>query len=317
MTVKAPDRRRFTAALLGSDAAPPLQPPPVHVFRGVLADAGAHLLTVDTPEGERRFVCSGATTFWRGGDAVFNDLRPGQDVLVRCAPGSGWVAERVWSDLARVTGVITAVDGDTLEVDTGHDRGPATAVIPYRASGRMRVRHPRLEPGYLFDAVGVWDGAAVRALVPATTQPPYPALETPRRPPVRDGSMRVPGTVSWYDPVLGRATDRDPAGALVGLAYPALERAADCGPACDRATACAPLPLLSIGASVRLVNECAGVGAVLPVVACGAAASRFCDRCAACDSPASGRVAELTLAAFAALGGRPEAGCFNATLTAG
>ena len=125
------------------------------------------------------------------------------------------------------------------------------------------------------------------------------------------------GIASWYDPVRGQDTDTDPDGMLMGVAYPALDRTGDCGPACDRATPCAPLPLLSLGATVRVVNECTRVFAVLPVVACGAAASHFCDRCTVCDAPASGRIAELTLAAFVALGGQPESGCWSATLTVG
>jgi len=275
------------------------------------------MLGLATPEGERRFILTPQTTFWYGGECAPRELRPGQDVLLRCTPGAELVVERVWADLARATGVITAVDGDTVTVATGHDRAPVTAVIPYRASGRMRVRHPRLEPGYLFDAVGVRDGDTVRALIPATTQPPYPVVETPRRPPQHRSSAQVAGIASWYDPVRGQDTDTDPNGMLMGVAYPALDRTGDCGPACDRATPCAPLPLLSLGATVRVVNECTRVFAVLPVVACGAAASHFCDRCTVCDAPASGRIAELTLAAFVALGGQPESGCWSATLTVG
>ncbi len=310
------DRRRLTAALLGPAAAPEPDRAPAHVVRGTLTDISPHMLGLAAPEGERRFILTPRTTFWHGGDRAAHELRPGQDVLLRCVPGAELVVERVWADLARITGVITAVDGDTLRVDAGHDRGPAVAVIPYRASGRMRVRHPRLEPGYLFDAVGVRDGGTVHALVPTTTQPPYPVVEAPRRPPVHRGSMRVTGTASWYDPAPGGA-HADPSGTLMGVAYPALDRTGDCGPACDRATPCAPLPLLSLGATVHLVNECARIAAVLPVVACGAAVSHFCDRCTACGSPERGRVAQLTLAAFVALGGQPEAGCCTATLTAG
>src|SRR5690606_28626765 len=196
-------------------------------------------------------------------------------------------------------------------------RPPGTAVIAYQQSGRVRGRNPRPEPGNLFNAVGVRGGETVRALIPATTQPPYPVVETPRRPPQHRSSAQVAGIASWYDPVRGQDTDTDPDGMLMGVAYPALDRTGDCGPACDRATPCAPLPLLSLGATVRVVNECTRVFAFLPVVACGAAASHFCDRCTVCDAPASGRIAELTLAAFVALGGQPESGCWSATLTVG
>ncbi len=168
LAAEAHDRRRMTAALLGPAAAPEPDPAPAHVVRGTLTDISPHMLGLATPDGERRFILTPQTTFWHGGDRTARDLRPGQDVLLRCVPGAELVVERVWADLARAAGVITAADGDTLEVAAGHDRAPVTVVIPYRASGRMRVRHPRLEPGYLFDAVGVRDGDAVRALVPAT-----------------------------------------------------------------------------------------------------------------------------------------------------
>ncbi|GLU49785.1 hypothetical protein [Nocardiopsis ansamitocini] len=311
------DRRRFTAALLGRTVAPEPFDPPARVVRGVLVDISPHLLSLATPHGDERFVLTEATGFWRGTGSGFSDLRPGQDVIVRCVPEAASVAERVWSGLARATGVIAEVDEDILRVDTGHDREPVTVVIPYRASGRMQVRHPRLEPGYLFDAVGLWDDGVLQALLPATSQPHYPAADAPRRPPVRSAAHAIAGMVSWYDPARGGSPHANPMGLLGGLAYPALDRAADCGAVCDRATGCAALPLLSLGATVGLVNQCTGESAILPVVACGAAVSHFCDRCVTCDSPARGRIAQLTLASFIALGGRPEAGCFNATLTVG
>jgi hypothetical protein len=331
------ERRRFTAALLGADAAPEPDDATERTARGVVVDTTPHLLVVVTPRGEERFLFEPGTTFWRGREVGVGDLREGDDVVVRCAPGGRWVARDVWAQLARVTGVITAADGDTVEVDPGHGRPRATAVIPYRASGRMSVRHPVLEPGYLFDAVGIRDGGEVRALLPATTQPPFPVGEGPRPRPRRDrvpaltapwrwwrpggavpgGPVAVSGSVTWYDPALGRATHVNPLGHLAGAAYPALDRAGDCGPACDRGEACADLPLLSLGTTVAVRNECNGEAAVVEVVDCAAVATRFCDRCAACGGDASGRVAELTLTSFIALGGRPEAGCFNATLTVG
>jgi hypothetical protein len=53
------------------------------------------------------------------------------------------------------------------------------------------------------------------------------------------------------------------------------------------------------------------------VTGCGATARLFCDRCIACGTSPRGRVADLTVPAFAALGGDLEAGCFNATITVG
>ncbi|GAA3737267.1 hypothetical protein HDA32_005464 [Spinactinospora alkalitolerans] len=312
--VDAHARRRLAAALLGDRAAPAPHDPAERVARGVLLDISPHMLSLATPRGEERFVFARSTTFWRGREVDFSRLRHGQDIIVRRDPSSRWVAERVWSDPARVTGVITARDGDVLEIDPGHDRERRTAVIPYRSSGRMRVRHSVLEPGYLFDAIGVWEDGVVQALLPATSQPTYPVAETPQRPPVRRRPTSVSGMVTWYDPVLGRDTHADPRATAPGAAYSALDRASDCGPECDRAASCAPLPLLSIGATLRLRSDCTGDSAAVPVTSCGSAVSHFCDRCVTCATEERGRIAQLTLAGFVALGGRLEDGCFNATL---
>jgi hypothetical protein len=43
----------------------------------------------------------------------------------------------------------------------------------------------------------------------------------------------------------------------------------------------------------------------------------FNDRCVVCATSPRGRIADLTVASFVALGGDLEAGCFNATLTIG
>jgi hypothetical protein len=43
----------------------------------------------------------------------------------------------------------------------------------------------------------------------------------------------------------------------------------------------------------------------------------FNARCVACAPSPRGRVADLTVASFVALGGDLEAGCFSATLTIG
>ncbi|GAA4935369.1 hypothetical protein GCM10023224_15110 [Streptomonospora halophila] len=314
MPVDVRARRRYTAAVLGEYAAPePTGVPEADpVVRGVVTDVSRHVLGVATSRGEERFLFEAATTFWRGGEVGVSDLRVGDDVLVRCRAGR-WVAERIWAGIARVTGVIAGSSGEELEVDTGHTGGRRAVVVPYRVSGRIGVRHPVPEPGYLFDAIGVWEDGAFHASVPATTQPPFAVWDAaPPKAPAAVGG-RVRGTVSWYDPAVG-----DPAqGDLRGAAYPALDRESDCGPECDRVRACRPLPLLSLGTTVGVRNECADRSAVLPLVDCAAVSSRFCDRCADCGGGEEGRIAQLTLASFLALGGRPETGCFAATLAVG
>lgn len=318
-------RRRFTAALLGSEAAPPPDVPPASIVRGVVLEATRHMVSLATADGESRLLFSSSTAVWRGGPATADDLRPGDDAIVRCGPGGRWLVERVWAQLARATGTITSADrdgagGDTVVgVDPGHGRPPLTAVIPYRSSGRMDVRHPVLEPGYLFDAVGMWRNGAVIATTPATTQPPYAVAAAPRRPRTESVPKAIEGIATWFDPVLGRSAHTDPRAWAAGAAYPALDPPGNCGPGCDRGDPCLPLPRLSLGATLTVAVE-DGETAVVPVTACASAASRFCDRCRGADglgSRASGRVAELTLPTFIGLGGDPEAGCVPATVRVG
>ncbi|CAL9479632.1 hypothetical protein SUDANB121_03024 [Nocardiopsis dassonvillei] len=314
MTDNHRGRARFTGALLGPGAAPEPTPPNRRVSRGVVVDATSYMLCLATPGGEERFLYESATTFWRGGEVRPTELRPGDDAVVRCSHDGRLVAERVWAQAARATGVITEHHDGTLEIDPGHGRPRLTVVIPYRTSGRITVRHPRLEPGYLFDAVGIWRDGAVWAVRPATTQPPYPLAATPRRPPTRRYSATLNGIATWYDPAWGRAPHLDPRAHATGLAYPAIDRAGH--PAsCDRRTSCVPLPLLSTGAVVSLRNDCTRESAALPVIDCAAADSWLCDLCPACGGQGAGRLASLTMSSFVALGGRLEDGCFNATVT--
>ncbi|GAA1459520.1 hypothetical protein NE857_02105 [Nocardiopsis exhalans] len=312
------DRRRFTAAVLGAAAAP--EPTPVHhrVARGVVVDATSYMLCLATPRGEERFLYERVTSFWRGGEVRPTELRPGDDAVVLCSHDGRLVAEHVWAQAARATGVITAREGDTLQVDPGHGRPRLTVVLPYRSSGRIAVRHPRLEPGYLFDAVGTWQNGEIQASRPVTTQPPYPLSATPRRPPTRQYSTTVTGIATWYDPAWGRSSHLDPRALVAGAAYPALDPVGHEGEhngTCDRRTSCVPLPLLSTGAALSLRNDCTRDTAVVPVVDCAAADSWLCDLCPACGSQSAGRLASLTMTSFVALGGRLEAGCFNATMT--
>ncbi len=110
---------------------------------------------------------------------------------------------------------------------------------------------------------------------------------------------------------------------MLGISYPAIDPAADCaenlagrfppgqGPAFRQ------LPYLAVGTALNVRNECTGIAWTLPVTGCAPMARLFNDRCVACATSPRGRVADLTVASFVALGGDLEAGCFSATLTIG
>ena len=303
----------------------------VYTVIGKILDVSPHVLVLETDEGERRFPIAPSATAWRGGPVAPAALRQGDHAIVRRnRPGSP-VIERIWAEVGRVTGTIIERDGPaTLLVDEGPAKGRRIVIIGAGASGRIQVRFPRLEPGFLIDVIGLRHDGFLQALIPATAQPPYRAGQPPV-PPLVSGHVPDPlsGSVVWHEP------GEEPCG-LLGLAYPALDPETSCerasmthntpvachgdlhavdphatGPGCIRR------PYLSVGSVIRLRNDCGGRSRLLPVTGCGATARLFCDRCVSCGTSQKGRIADLTMAAFVELGGDLEAGCFNATMTLG
>jgi hypothetical protein len=217
------------------------------------------------------------------------------------------VADRIWANIGRVTGVIAERNRDCLVVDPGKGMAPQVITIPDRAASRILVRFPRLEPGYLIDVIGSRRGGAVEGLIPATSQPAYRSDQVPRLPRVTGRPLApLSGSATWHEPA-GQPDDAE------GIGYPLLDPEA--AGAQEAARGCRRMPYLCVGSLLEVRNECAATSLVLPVTGYSPAARLFCDRCVTCGTSARGRVADLTLASFAALGGDLERGCFNATIT--
>lgn len=291
---------------------------------GTIVEVRPHTISLRTAAGDKRLILSPRTVAWRGSVVPPARLRAGDGVVVRHSPGRN-VAERIWARIGRVTGTIIETDGSELLVDEGPTRrGRQLVRIEAGSFRQIQMRFPRLEAGFLIDVIGTRQEGYLRAVKPATAQPPYRADHLPAAPLI-SGHLPEPaeGTAVWHEP--GEETP-----GLLGLAYPALDPETNCGHAdagtdeayvVDPHTAgpgCVRLPYLSIGSAVEIRNECAERSATLPVTSCGAAARLFCDRCVACDTSPRGRIADLTITAFVEFGGNLEEGCFNATLrTAG
>ncbi|MEW9531897.1 hypothetical protein [Microbispora sp. NPDC049125] len=312
MPYRTVDRRRMlAAAALGRELEPPKLTPgdgvTLTALSGRLLDISPHLIIIEDDAGvERRLVIAPWATAWRGTGMPPADLPLGARVVIR-AVRSGAVAERIWADATRITGTIREVGGKrdlTVEVDGGPHRRTRTVVIPYRYSGRIRVRHPQLEPGYLFDAIGLLDHGTPLAHIPATSQPPYRASAVPPPPPAYRGMQsKISGTAVWAD------LDEP------GVAYPMLETAdTGCG---DAGVSCTGLPYLALGSMLYVRNVCDGRSCALPVVACGCVAGRFCDRCLECGTSPRGRIVELAPTTYVELGGDLTKGCFNARVGLG
>jgi hypothetical protein len=293
------------------------------VVTGVIADMYPEAVVVDGRYGVQVVALSPSTVTWLGARTAPSALRRGDSVIIRrrpAAPGSAipGVAERVWARIGRATGAIVAAQGLELLVDAGRqDRALQRVVLAAPSLRQIQVRFPRLEPGHLLDVIGTRHGDYLLAVAPATAQPPYRAGRSPGPPPVsRRFRAPISGTAVWHEPDDGQAD-------LFGLAYPALDPDTDGQPQPDQhrpdqhrpgERGCVRLPYLSLGGIVRIRNECAEREALLPVTGDAVMARQFCDRCMQCGTSSRGRLADLTMAAFAELGGELERGCFNATL---
>lgn len=325
-------RSLLRAAVLGQDADPWARPPHRDrtVVSGQVVDVSPHLLVLRTATGEQRLALTPETRAWRGGAVRPVAVNQGDHVILRTAKHPHAV-ERIWAQIGRVTGTIVESRDHELIVDEGPARGRQMVVIEPGSLRQIQVKFPRIAPGYLIDLIGLRRHSHLLAVTPATAQPPYRG-DHPPTPPLVNGHVpdQVNGTAVWHEP------GTEPPD-LRGVAYPALDPETSCeepgpdgsdphgagphgihrphggdphtvGPGCVR------LPYLSVGSAVRIRNECSDLDAVLPVTSCGASSRLFCDRCVECGTSPRGRIADLTMTAFAELGGNLDDGCFNATL---
>jgi hypothetical protein len=279
---------------------------------GTIIDVSPHLLVVSHGAGEERLALTPDATAWRGGSLDPAALRPGDQAVVRLHKKARGVADRIWANIGRVTGTIVERTGDGLLVDEGRTRKRQFVIIPPRAAGRIQVRFPSLEPGYLMDVIGLRRGGALEGLVPATSQPAYRVDQMPA-PALVSGHVpdAISGSATWHEPA------DEPPGVL-GVAYPALDPEVGCAEGtAPWIPGSARMPYLSIGSVLLVRNDCTGSSCALPVTSCAAAGRLFNDRCVTCGTSPRSRVADLTQASFIALGGELERACFNATITIG
>ncbi len=149
------------------------------VLTGTVLDTSPQVITICGPDGERRIALPPGAVVWKGRTTDPTALESGDSVVVRTHPGQRSVAGRIWANVGRVTGLIVERDRESMLVDVGRTTGRQAVLIPPHAMGRLQVRFPRLEPGYLVDFIGLRGRGFLEALVPATSQPAYRASEAP------------------------------------------------------------------------------------------------------------------------------------------
>ncbi|MBO0825386.1 MAG: hypothetical protein J2P27_16280 [Actinobacteria bacterium] len=310
-TALGPAPAEDRAALKQADFADLAQQP--RSVSGKVLDVSPHVLVLGDQGFEQRFIITPDALAWRGKHLEPAGLRPGDNVVVRLQPGQRDVADRIWANIGRVTGVITERSGGTLIVDEGMTRKPQAITLDPSALGRIQVRFPTLEPGYLIDIIGLREGAELVGLIPATSQPSYPADRPPAAPLVSGHvASAISGSATWHE-------QRDEPPGVLGVDYPALDPDTRCAEdvAHGGRHGYARLPYLAIGSVLRIRNECTGIDCLVPVTGCAWIARLFNDRCVTCGTSPRGRIVDLTLASFISLGGELERGCFNVTVTIG
>ena len=226
-------RRRLLKSVLfgpenGRDQVPPapsgnpLNSEVTHVVIGTVLDVSPHVLVLQTAAGEERLTLAASTAAWRGGAVPPAALKQGDKAIVKRNYSRATVADRIWAEIGRVTGTIVERDAGTLLVDEGTEKGRKILVIPPRAAGRIQVRFPRLQPGYLIDVIGLRRPGFVEGVIPATSQPPYRA-DHPPSPPMVSGHIpaSISGTATWHE------AGEEPED-LLGVAYPALDPETGC-----------------------------------------------------------------------------------------
>jgi len=226
-------RRRLLKSVLfgpenGRDQLPPapsgnlLNSEVTHAVIGTVLDVSPHVLVLQTAAGEERLTLAASTAAWRGGTVPPAALRQGDKAIVKRNYSRATVADRIWAEIGRVTGTIVERDAGTLLVDEGTEKGRKILVIPPYAAGRIQVRFPRLQPGYLIDVIGLRRPGFVEGLIPATSQPPYRA-DHPPSPPMVSGHIpaSISGTATWHE------AGEEPED-LLGVAYPALDPETGC-----------------------------------------------------------------------------------------
>jgi hypothetical protein len=301
-------------------AAPGLGALPGNLYRAVtgrILDVSAQVIAIGDQGGERRFALSADATAWRGGSLDPASLSRGDEAIIRLLPSRPGVADKIWANIGRVTGIIVDCDSASVVVNEGATKGLQKVVIPRNASAQVAVKVPSMRPGYLIDIIGIRHPDYLEGLIPANFQPQY---HSDRVQPDKATSGRLPelisGSAIWHD------SAEEPYGVL-GISYPAIDPAAECAEVLagrfppGHAPTYRQLPYLAVGTALNVRNECTGIAWTLPVTGCAPMARLFNDRCVACATSPRGRVADLTIASFVALGGDLEAGCFSTTLTIG
>ena len=108
------------------------------MFTGTVLDTSPQIITLYCPDGERRIALRPGTRAWRGHPVDPAALESGDTVVVRALPGQRSVADRIWANTGRVTGVIMERDRESMLIDVGRTARRQAVLIPPHVMGLAR-----------------------------------------------------------------------------------------------------------------------------------------------------------------------------------
>ena len=117
---------------------------------GTVRDVSPHVLVIGNGASETRIALTSEATAWRGAPLEPSGVQPGDQAVVRLHPSQRSVADRIWANIGRVTGVIIERDADSLLVDEGKTKPRQLVTIPCAASGRIDRKSTRLNSSHEF-----------------------------------------------------------------------------------------------------------------------------------------------------------------------
>jgi hypothetical protein len=114
------------------------------VLTGTVLDISPQIVTIYRPGGERRIALPPGAVVWKGRTADPTALESGDSVVVRMRPGQRSVADRIWANAGRVTGLIVERDRESApRGDRGPDRGRRVLPGVRGRAGRTPGQAPR------------------------------------------------------------------------------------------------------------------------------------------------------------------------------
>ena len=132
-------------------------PAPANLYRAVtgqIIDVSPQVIAIGDEGGERRFALTADATAWRGSPLDPASLSRGDEAVIRLLPSRPGVADKIWANIGRVTGIIVDCDSASILVNEGATKSLAESGHSAQRQRPGGGQAPEHAPGYLIDIIG-------------------------------------------------------------------------------------------------------------------------------------------------------------------